>query len=76
MLQHVSAGMVIVYVKKKKITGMYRIKAMNMSSNNVHRILKDGCALLQEANHSVCCKGMGLMRGDTEQEQVDEFITL
>ena len=55
---------------------MYRIKAMNMSSNNVHRILKDGCALLQEANHSVCCKGMGLTRGDTEQEQVDEFITL
>jgi hypothetical protein len=47
---------------------MYRVKAMNISSNNVYRILKDGCALLQEANHSVCCKRMGLMRGDTKQE--------
>jgi hypothetical protein len=54
--------------KKEKITGMYGIKAVNISSNNVHRILRDGCALLQEANHSVCCKRMGLMRGDTEQE--------
>jgi hypothetical protein len=30
--------------------GMYRIKAMNISSSNVHRILKDGCAVLQEEN--------------------------
>lgn len=49
---------------------------MNISSNSVHRILKDGCALLQEANHPVCRKRMGLMRGDTEQEKVEEFIIL
>jgi len=59
--------MVIVHVKKEKITGVYGIKAMNISSNNVHRILKDGCALLQEANHSICRKRMGLI-GETEQE--------
>jgi hypothetical protein len=67
MLQHVSVGMVSIHVKKKK-PRMYRIKAMNISTNNVHRILKNGCALLQRANHSVCHKRMGLTRGDAEQE--------
>jgi hypothetical protein len=50
--------------KREKITGMYRIKTTNISSKNVDRIFKDVCALLQEANHSVCHKRMGLMRGD------------
>jgi hypothetical protein len=35
---------------------MYGIKATDTSCSNVHKIMKDGHALLQEANHSVCAR--------------------